>query len=300
MKPSFSVRKQVVLTLLILIGCLSTTRTFGLGQKTIISIEKSQYGMLFTNIQVNGKNVKAIIDFGDPNRFQLSETLVKKLKIPLVKTNKAAIGVNGQYQVYDGVMETVKVGDMVLKDETFSSSPGDMELISSQISTDFQAVVGWGFFSDYYLTMNYSKNEILLSDTRETQVNVCFSANLDSQFSHLVMQSKINGINANLIIDTGAPLSLLDSTFFLMNNIPSSDTVVKHLSDIIPLKTVSTTFISSTVSISYLIYDLTLTRSMAVGIIGGDIFDKYKVYIEPKEKLIYFIKEQPAIKEKNK
>ncbi len=292
MKPSFSVRKQVVFPLLILIGFISTTLAFGQGQKTIIPIEKSLYGMLFTNIQVNGKNVKAIIDFGDPNRFQLSETLVKKLKITLVKTNKAAIGVNGQYQVYDGVMETVKIGDMVLKDETFSSSPGEMELVSSQINTDFQAVVGWGFFSEYYITMNYQKNEIILSGTREKQSNVCFSANLDSQFSHLVMQSKINGINANLIIDTGAPLSLLDSAFFLTNNIPSSDTVIKHLSDIIPLKTISTTFISSTVNISYLIYDLSLTESMAVGIIGGDIFDKYKVYIEPKEKLTYFIKEQ--------
>ncbi|MBU1720977.1 MAG: aspartyl protease family protein, partial [Bacteroidetes bacterium] len=256
------------------------------------SIEKSQYGMLFTTIQVNGNPVNAIIDFGDPNRLQLSETLVKKMHIPVVKTDRVAMDVVGnQYEVNDGIIDSVQVGEWILKNETFSSSPGEMELISRQIDTEFHAVIGWGFFSDYYITMNYHNNQIIVSAIREIPTQFSFSGQLDNQSSYLILQSKINGVPANLILDTGAPLTLLDSSFFANNVFPSTDTQVVHSGDTIPLKTISTTFRSSSVDLSYLIYELSAINFLAVGVIGGDVFDEYQVYIEPVEKWIYFTRE---------
>ena len=293
MKPLFLYLKNIVLVLLLTFGCLSSIVTSGQNQKISIAIEKSQYGMLFTNIFVNGLPVKAIIDFGDPNRFQLSDTLVKQLQIPIKETNKEAMDVAGnKYKVFDGIIDSVRIGNCTFKNETFSSSPDEMKLVGQQINTEFHAVIGWGFFSDYYITMNYHKNEIIISSIRETPGNVCFFSTLINESSYLIIQSKINCINANLILDTGSPLTLLDSTFYNKNNFFSSDTQVIHLKDTIPLKTILTTFENNSVNISYLIYDITSINFLAVGIIGGDIFDKYKIYIEPKEKMIYFTKEK--------
>ncbi len=293
MNPLFLYTKNIVLSLLLTFGCLNSILTFAQNQKIIIAIEKSPYGMLFTDIFVNGLPVKAIIDFGDPNRFQLSDTLLKQFQIPVKETNKIAIDdIGRKYKVFDGIIDSVRIGNCTFKNEPFSSSPDEMKLVGKQINTEFHAVVGWGFFSDYYITMNYRKKEIIISSTSETPGNVCFLSSLINESSYLIMQSKINGIDANLILDTGSPLTLLDSSFYNKNNFFSTDTQVFHLKDTIPLKTISTTFGNNSVAISYLIYDLTPTLFLAVGIIGGDIFDKYEIYIEPKEKMIYFSKEK--------
>lgn len=259
-------------------------------EKTIsIPIEKSKYGMIFTTMNVNGKNVNTIIDFGDPNRFQLSDTLVKQLHISVKKTQKTAMMVTGEkYIVEEGIIDSLKVGETTFRNEIFSSSPNEMKNVSEEIKTEFNAVIGWGFFKNYYITLNYPKNEIVISSEKQTKKEIYFSGTINTISSYLILQGKINGIKTNLILDTGAPVSVIDSVFYFTNKISATDTTVKHLDDTLNMKIIPTTFTDREAKIPYLLYDLRAISMLATGVIGANVFSNYKIFIEPEEKLIFF------------
>jgi len=175
--------KVCLFCILVILVCLQNKQGVGQTAETKISVEKSPYGMLFTQIELNGHEVKAIIDFGDPSRFQISDSLVSLLNIPVRSTNKMAMDILGnQYPVNDGIIDSIKIGEMIVKNDSFSSSPKEMKIISQQINTHFDAVVGWGFFSDYYVKMDYHNNTIGIgfSDSSYGTISRSQSYNNDS------------------------------------------------------------------------------------------------------------------------
>ena len=113
----------------------------------VINFQKSNYGLLFTTISVNGTKVKAMIDFGDPNVLQLSSSFVASKNIIVKKTKSVAKDLFGNtFEIHEGVAKEVIIGNWEHTNIEFSSSPNEMEAVSKQINTTFNAVVGLGIF----------------------------------------------------------------------------------------------------------------------------------------------------------
>ncbi len=116
-----------------------------------IIFEKTNYGLIFTNILVNGKEVKAMIDFGDQHYLQLSSTLVGRLGLAIEPAGYQVADVYGNtYDVNQGTLNKLKVGNWQNESVEFTSQAGEMESVSEQIGTEFNAVVGWGYFKEYF------------------------------------------------------------------------------------------------------------------------------------------------------
>lgn len=233
----------------------------------IIYFEKSDYGIIFTNILVNGENVKAMIDFGDPNVLQLSSSLVKKQNLTVHKSNAIAKDVFGNsFSINTGLVNEILIGNWKEKNVKFSSSPNEMESVSKQINTTFKAVIGWGYFSKYYIQMDYKENKFLLSKDELSNNNYFLKTTFNKNSNYLNIPTFINDLNANFIIDTGSPVSLIDSSFMKQKD----------------LKDVNIKLGNKKIDLDLHIQNLEILKQIgANGIIGGDFLTNYKVTIDP-------------------
>ncbi|NQX81552.1 MAG: hypothetical protein HRT66_06120 [Flavobacteriaceae bacterium] len=242
-----------------------------------IDIEKSEYGLIFTNIQVNGKGIKAMIDFGDPHILQLSSGFVKKEKIQVSKTNSVAKDMYGNtFEINEGIANEVIIGSSKESNIKFSSSPNEMESVSEQINTKFEAVVGWGYFSKYYTEINYKSNKFNLYKDKPIGVNTAFSTSYDKKSNYISIPILIKGKKENLIIDTGSSLSMIDSTYYHNNKIDDFNFSIGDKEMLIDVH----------------VQNLPILKQLnSIGIIGGDFLQKYKILIDPFVKKIYFEKQ---------
>jgi len=241
-----------------------------------IDFEKSPYGLIFTTVKVNGTDVKAMIDFGDPNILQLSSRFVEREGISVAPSNAIAQDMYGNtFEINQGIAEEVRVGDWKKNDIQFSSSPGEMESVSEQINTQFDAVVGWGYFSQFYIEMDYKQNKFLLHKKKPTLGAVYASTVFNKSSNYLSFPVEVQSEKVNLIIDTGSPTSILDSTFY-------------HSSE---LKEFSLQFGNQTLPLDFELIDFPMLKQLdAVGIIGGDFLENYIIHIDPFENRIEFVK----------
>jgi len=262
---------KIIITVLI---CSFTTiyQAQNVRDKSIVKIKRSQ-GFIFTNIFVNGEKVKALIDFGDPNVLQLSSTFVKKHPLDVKKTGSIAQNVNGnQYEVNQGTVKEVIIGEWKLNDVIFFSSPGEIEEVSQEIKNGFNAVVGWGYFGKYYNIVDYKSNKITLFKEAQQPSNI-YAENVYQRFSsYITLPVTIKNIKANLILDAGSQYNVIDATFYNQNQI--KDFVMTFGEKDIPLNVIT--------------QDLVVLQQLkAVGIIGGSFIEQFVMHINPfKEKII--------------
>ncbi|NAS31558.1 hypothetical protein GTQ40_11290 [Flavobacteriaceae bacterium R38] len=240
----------------------------------VIEIEKSDYGLIFTNITVNGQKIKAMIDFGDPNVIQLSSTLVKDQNISVIKTKAIAKDIYGNsFEINRGTAKEIIIGQWKENNIEFSSSPGEMEGVAKQINSDFKAVIGWGYFSKYYTVINYGTNKFELFEQKSSIQNEFLKTPYKKNSNYLSVPVTIQNQNVNLIIDTGSPVSVIDSTFY-------KDLDTDNFNMKIGTKNVTLKMVSQDLSV--------LKQLNAVGIIGGDFIGKYKIHIDPFEHELTF------------
>lgn len=241
----------------------------------LINIEKSDYGLIFTNIQINGKKIKAMIDFGDPHILQISSEFVKNEKIQVIKTDAIAKDLFGNtFEINEGIAKEVIIGDWKNINLKFSSSPNEMELVSEEINIKFEAVVGWGYFSQYYTTIDYKSNKFELSKNKPNNENILFRTMYDKNSNYLSIPVVINASKENLIIDTGSPLSVIDSSYYYKNELNDLSFKLGNKDILID---------------NPHIQNLEMLKQLnAIGIIGGDFLGKYKITIDPFENKLSF------------
>jgi len=233
-----------------------------------IHFTKSDYGLIFTELIVNGKTVNAMIDFGDPNIIQLSSTFVDQENIIVTKKEGTKmLDINGnEFQVNEGTANQVKIGEQTYEKINFSSSPGEMESVSQQINTEFNAVVGWGYFKQYYVYLDYKNQFFKLQKQKFDISKKDISTQYKSDGSYLKIPISLNGNLINAILDTGSPVSVLDADYAIKNNIEKFDSKIGE----------------TKVDISYYTEDLSVLNTLDVkAIIGGDVMSQYKIYIDP-------------------
>jgi predicted aspartyl protease len=239
-----------------------------------IVIERNQYGFIFTNLEVNGQTVKAMIDFGDPSTIQLSSSFVEKNNIPVEATNAQAMHMDGStFSINQGVVEQVKIGTWEHKDVEFKSSPGDLESVSTQIGTTFNAVVGWGYFNKYFTQMNYADNSFIVSKSKPKMKDSLLRKSYDKTSNYLSVSIELDEQEANFILDTGSGYSLIDSSY----------------AEKIGLEALNLELGDKALPLNLMKHDLSMLKQLnAVGIIGGDFLQEYKILLDPFEHELIF------------
>lgn len=247
------------------------TNSYQTSIQNTIEFEISPYGLLFTEIEVDGNRIKAMIDFGDPNILQISSTHVDRHGLVVKESKGVAMDIMGnQFKINSGIVKEVLIGTKTEQDVEFSSSPNEMESVSKQIGTEFHAVVGWGYFRKYYTTLEYSKLKFTLSEKPPDVVNNVASTHFIDSKSYLIIPVVINEKSVNALLDTGSPVSLVDRALGLDN--------------LTKLK-----IGESEMQESFVSEDLSMLKDLGVSVLlGGTFLSNYRVHIDPVEMKITF------------
>ncbi len=263
-----------------LVGLLATTGlaqdTNGFEKPNKITFERSEYGLLFTHIYVSDHAVTAMIDFGDPHVLQLSSTLVDRLNIKIKKSGYQVSDINGQvWNVHDGVVNELVVGDWKEDQVHFTMQQGEMEAVSAEIGTEFHAVLGWGYFKRYYTVLEYANQCMLLHTFKDTLGTVRFGVPFDISQNQLLVAGSINGRPYNLMIDTGSPVTVVDSSF-------CNTSEKQHISFQLD---------NELIEMEAYPHDLAVLEDLGVGgILGGDFLAQWKITFDPFEGMLNFYK----------
>ena len=252
-------------------------------QQTIIPIEISDYGLLFTEISVNGKQVKAMIDFGDPHKLMLSGTLVESLNIATTKSDKVGYNINGEeLAFFNGTAEALHVHGKRLHQVDFASSPGEMEGVSEQIGTRFDAALGWGFFGSQPFVLDYSQKQITLLDPESEPKAAGLEVRFDRTGSYMLIDADFGSKKGKLLVDTGAPGSSIHQDYL---DVPATGTNEYGQ----PYQQVKTMLDNQSFNIDFEQRDLSVLEPLkAVGILGGDVLRQYRITLYPDSEKMYW------------
>ena len=119
--------------------------------------------MLFTTVEINNRKYKALIDFGDFAKLQLSTKLITKLGIKTEKSDIIMSDINGnQYALEKGIIKKLKIDKISENNIEFFSAKNEIESVSEQVGTIFEIVIGFGYFKNKNFILNFKKNKIQL------------------------------------------------------------------------------------------------------------------------------------------
>ncbi len=241
-----------------------------------LKFETSPYGLIFTAIEVNGEPLLAMVDIGDQQRLQVAFSTAEALAIPLEKAGFKAGDINGkQWDVYQGTLNTLELGEQVFSDVRFSSSRGDIEDVAKQISTDFEAVIGWGFLQDYIVEFDYSNKLIRMYEQLPQGLLPTMTLAYEDQYGPLIFEVMLEGKVQRVMLDTGASVSVFDPQ------------LVKFGKD----NEVSFNLSGEAITLTGYEQDLAVLADLeVVGILGSDLLHLYKVIINPFSHQMHFVK----------
>ena len=258
---------------------------FGYGQSVpssnevnIIAVSKSDYGLIFTDIIVNGTTVRAMIDFGDPHSLQLSSTLVEQQKIAMRATGRQVSDVFGNtWELQEGSVEKVTIGNWAAANVVFTSQNGEMEAVSEQIGTIFHAVVGWGYFKDYFTEIDYADNKIILYKHQPEISDHAFTTTFSIESGYLILKAGFNGEDIYLMLDTGAPVTFIDSTFQAKYNIEQLQIELG----------------GALIILDVYAQDMSVLSDLGVvGMLGGDFLSAHRVFIDTQSNVLVFLRKE--------
>lgn len=243
-----------------------------------LKIEISEYGLIFTDILVNGQEVKAMIDFGDMHRLQLSSSLTDRLGIETRKTNALVFDIQGNsWELYEGIAPKVQIGSWSEDQMTFTSQIGEMEAVSEQIGTEFNAVLGWGYFQEFFTEIDYDHESIILYQNKPVEFAGQKGIPFSMQTGQLLFPIEINGKEELMMLDTGSPVTLLGVS---MDSMLTDGLFAFRIQN-------------QDFQIPAYIQDLSALDDLNImGILGGDFLSLVKLYIDPNHQKIY-VKRNP-------
>ncbi len=273
--------KELKTLFILLIFGLSAANCNGQSKTTYfepnkIGFEKTDYGLIFTNIKVNNNEVRAMIDFGDQHKLQLSSSLIEELNIETEKAGYQVSDVFGNtWDVNKGIANSLVVGTLEEINVEFTSQKGEMESVSQQIGTVFKAVLGWGYFKNYFTEIDYSANLMTLHSQKDFTVNEIFQIPYNKDASQLIIPAIVNNQKVNFMIDTGSPVTVIDSVF--MEKLNNEKFIFKLDKQNFEIKAYP--------------QDLSVLSDLeVVCILGGDFLKEWKVIINPKNNILHFKK----------
>jgi|GEM_PF-973080 len=244
----------------------------------IVELTRSPYGLLFTEIEVQDEVVTAMVDFGDPHPFAISGTLAERLGIELTATGATGHHADGSaFDMYVGTATSIVVGTHRLESVEVRTGEGELEQVSQVIGTPFDAVVGWGYVSEFDAVLDYEASTLTLYANGSPEAEVTFSVDVDHEL-YLRVPVTLGGQPRKLIIDTGAPVSVLDTAAAeaLGASGPSTSLELGLGGHVQPH--------------DFVVQDVALLGQIgAVGVLGGDYLARWRVVFPAGARRIDFL-----------
>jgi hypothetical protein len=240
------------------------------------AIQISPYNLIFTKIKINGREVLGLIDSGSFRTVELSLTLAKELKLSLTETTKVARRYEGKdFHLQSGRIESLTIGDYEKRNLEIDVIEGDIENISKQVNTDFEAILGWGFLSQHYTLLDYKNLSMQFSESPIAPGDIKLSINYLVINNVPVIKGFIDNQPVSLLFDTGAPMCNIDLS---IAGAPKGEKVLK---DVVIEKT--------RLPLEWRVKDLSAIKKSleCAGVIGNNLLKGYAVYFDTKNKVIH-------------
>ena len=240
------------------------------------AIQISPYNLIFTKIKINGREVLALIDSGSFRTLQLSSTLAQELKIPLTETTKVVRRYEGKdFYLKSGQIDSLGVGNYKGQKVAIDVLESDIENISKQVNTNFEAVLGWGFISQFYTEIDYKNLSMQFGKSPLKSHKDKLSINYAVVNNAPVVKGTIDNQAVNLLFDTGAPMCNLHVG---IAGAPKNEKVLKDLQ-----------IDSNKFSLEWRVKDLTAIKKSlnSVAVIGNNFLKSYAVYFDTKNKVVH-------------
>lgn len=251
----------------------------------MIDLVRSKYGLLFTKIRVDDRDANALIDFGDPNSFQLSTSFVERSGVQVTRAEGVTSDFQGnKFDLFEGRAGRILVSSMELNDVAFLSGHYELEHVSKEVKTKIDAVIGWGFFKDYYLELDYDRRRLVFSKHPLGIGSPFYEAEFEKS-DYLVLKVGLGHVGCNVVLDTGCAYSVIDESFFNANErqLAWQDVTTRRYV-VFPMKfnRIRTKIGDGHFPVDYLVNDLSKLEAVgAVGILGGSFLSQFVVAIEP-------------------
>jgi hypothetical protein len=247
----------------------------GANYKTEIQI--SPYNLIFTKVRINDREVLALIDSGSFRAVEVSSTLARELSLPLADTTKVARRYGGKdFYLKSGLVDRLQVGDFESRQAEIDVIEGDIENISKQVNTDFAVILGWGFLSRFYATVDYKNHVMQFGESPLAPGQGEWSVSFSVVNNAPVIQADLANQPVSLLFDTGAPMCNLDVG---LAGVAANEKVSKEV------QIEKRRFL-----LEWRVKDLSaIKKSLGCGgVLGNNFLKEYAVYIDPKAKVIHF------------
>lgn len=273
----------IISVFIILSGCKNENKKKEI-ESDSIQFEISEYNLLFTKVEINKKEHTALIDFGDFADFQISTKLIDELNLKTEKSDIIISDINGnQYALEKGTIKELKVDGKIENDVTFFSANNEIDAVSKEVGTDFQVVVGFGYFKQKDFKLDFIDNSIEFTDIKIDETDFIVPVNNNYGFLISNFKSSSNR-NVNLLFDTGMPISKIDLNLFPFD---LKDSTVKFQRTEFPSKNLDIKSRNQTITLNMENNDISELEPLGVvGVYGvNDMIGKV-FYYNSKEKKI--------------
>jgi hypothetical protein len=250
----------------------------------LIEFEISPYNLLFTKVEINNREYTALIDFGDFAQLQISTSLIAQLELQTEKSDIMMTDINGnQYALEKGQIAELKVGGISENNVTFFSAENEIDAVSKQVGTEFQVVIGFGFFKTKSFILDFVNNRIHISQTKNKSSDFSIPVNTDYGYLIANFNSKAND-ELSLLFDTGTPISRIDAN---MITSPLKDSTVTFQNTQFPSKILNVKSKNNVLTLNMENNDVSeLAPLGVVGIYGvNDMLGKVFIY-SPEDKML--------------
>ena len=242
-----------------------------------VSLEISDYPLLFAPVRINGTPVQALIDTGSSSSVRLSARLAQALGLVLVTDARSVVqALDGRrLAVQRAAVDTLAVGDWVESNFEVEVAGNRIESISAQVGTSFDAILGWGFLSRRNFMLDYRRRVLRFSESPQQPApkSVPIAYTVVNRLP--VVAGLWDQRPLKLLLDTGAPMCNIDTLFA---GVPTGEIVLKDL-----------ILGSMNLPIQWRVKDLAVTRQAlgSAGTLGNNLLRQYAVFVDVRNRLIY-------------
>ena len=239
---------------------------------------------MFTEIEVAGESVPALIDFGDPYALQLADGWAAERGLELAPSGRTAMDLQGNpMDLLEGSIGPVRIGPVVIDETLFGSIPGEIERVADQVGTPFRAAVGWGFFGTRAFVLDYANRRILFRNDDCAGFEADAVLDRIDTASHLVTELRIGDRPLRALVDTGSPVNVID-TAALARALPDGGRAVsiEHVAGTVPGVEVDVALGSAERALRFEARDLSVLDPLgAQAILGGRFLEQVELCHAP-------------------
>lgn len=184
----------------------------GQSRSYVAPLIHSPYNLLFVKVLVNGHEALALVDTGSFQILQLSSSLATRLQMDMAPSDTSQTRHAGNAsKVRVAKLNELRIEQYVTRDLRVGVVEGDIERISQVVGTKFDAIIGWGFLSQFAFTINYQDKVLHFGMEAPTPDR---PADWTFRFEEVrkvpVVPGSIAGNNVSFLFDTGAPQTSID------------------------------------------------------------------------------------------